>query len=369
MPALITHDFFGQDLYDRLFRTVGGTHDEAQAFLLGNQGPDPLFYSIVNPSLREHNRLGSVMHNEKPSELMAAFKNSLDILDEDDLPVGRAYAFGFVCHYTLDSLMHPLVYFNEYLLCDAGEPGLSRADGTEVHATIESELDELVLFEKRGETVETFSPWREILQADDHVLDIVSKMYAYVALVVYGRIIPQDMFAASVRGFRSAQKLLHSPTGRKRAVLGRIERLARPFSFYQSISHRPVKLTESAYDNHEHKAWEDPHTGTTSTDGFWDRYEQALDKAAANIEAFARSGFDLEAARILTGELDFSGRPVVATLVSVEDGKPSVQRGAEEESLRKDDAAGISGKEGSPGDGVVDATGKPANAGSAEHGA
>ena len=41
MPALITHDFFGQDVYDHIFRNVGGTRDEAEAFLLGNQGPDP----------------------------------------------------------------------------------------------------------------------------------------------------------------------------------------------------------------------------------------------------------------------------------------------------------------------------------------
>ena len=63
------------------------------------------------------------MHSEKPSELVKAFKDSLGILDEDELPVGRAYAFGFLCHYTLDSTLHPLVFFHEYRLTDAGEPG------------------------------------------------------------------------------------------------------------------------------------------------------------------------------------------------------------------------------------------------------
>lgn len=319
MPALITHNFFGQDVYDCLFDTIGGTQDEAQAFLLGNQGPDPLFYSVVYPRLREHNRLGSVMHSEKPSELIKAFKDSLAILDEDELPTGRAYTFGFLCHYTLDSLMHPFIYFNEYRLCDAGQPGLSRADGNEVHAVIESELDEMMLFTRRGETVATFLPWREILQADDRVLSIVSKLYAYVALVVYGRIIPPDMFALSVRGFRSVQRLFHSPTGRKRAVLGHLEQLFRPYSFYQSMSHRPLAITQSAYDNRAHEPWENPFTGAISTDGFQDRYDQALQKARVAIEAFDQADFNLDAARALTGELDFSGRPVVATVVSVQD--------------------------------------------------
>ena len=323
MPALITHDFFGQDVYDRLFRDIGGTRDEAQAFLLGNQGPDPLFYAVVDPRLRGQNRLGNIMHSEKPSELIKAFKDSLGILGEDELPVGRAYALGFLCHYTLDSTMHPLVFFHEYRLCDAGEPGLSRADGHEVHAVIESELDELVLFAKRGETVATFQPWREILQASDFALGVISKMYSYVALTVYGRIVPPSMFAQSVRSFRRVQRLFYSKTGAKRAAIGRVEQLVRPFSFYQSMSHRPVELTESAYDNRAHEAWENPYTGETNTAGFWDLFDEALEKALANIAAFDRDDFDLEDARELTGELDFSGRPVVATLVSVEDGAPT----------------------------------------------
>ena len=134
MPAIITHDTFGQDAYARHFSSIGGTKDEAEAFLLGNQGPDPLFYSIANPLLSSVHRLGNIMHKEKPNEILVAFKQAIDALDEADRSVGRAYALGFLGHYVLDSTMHPLVYFHEFQLCDAGEPGLSRADGNEVHA-------------------------------------------------------------------------------------------------------------------------------------------------------------------------------------------------------------------------------------------
>ena len=48
------------------------------------------------------------------------------------------YLLGFLCHYLLDSTVHPLVYANQYALCDAGIDGLSREDGSEVHAVIES---------------------------------------------------------------------------------------------------------------------------------------------------------------------------------------------------------------------------------------
>ena len=158
MPAIITHDFFGRDVYDALFQTIGGSRDEADAFLLGNQGPDPLFYAVADFRATAYHKLGNTMHSRKPAELLAALKDSLGVLDPEEKPLGRAYALGFLCHYALDSTVHPLVYCHEHALCDAGEPGLTRDDGSEVHGVIESELDEMVLFAKRGDTVATFNP-------------------------------------------------------------------------------------------------------------------------------------------------------------------------------------------------------------------
>lgn len=208
MPALITHDTFGRDVYDRRHSFIGGTRDEADAFLLGNQGPDPLFYSVLSPRLHAVHRLGNRMHNEKPSELLEAFKQSLFVLKEGERGIGRAYALGFLCHYLLDSTMHPFVFFQEYQACDAGEPGLDRSHGSEVHGVIESEFDELVLYTKRGETIATFDPSREVLKASDHVLAVVSKMYAYVALTLFGIFIPANAFGSSVKLFRPGAGVL-----------------------------------------------------------------------------------------------------------------------------------------------------------------
>ena len=318
MPAIITHDFFGRDVYDRLFNLIGGSRDEADAFLLGNQGPDPLFYAVISPGLRAHNRLGHTMHSQKPAELIKAFKDSLSILNSAEAPVGRAYALGFLCHYTLDSTMHPYVYFHEHRLCDAGEPGLTREDGSEVHGVIESELDELVLFKKRGVTVADFNPATEILKASDFTLSVISKMFAYAALTVYGEVVPANLFERAVKDFRLVQRVFYSPTGVKRALAGRLERLMRPHSFFQSMSHRSVELEQSIFDNRDRKLWENPFSGEASTLSFWDLYDKAQAQARDNILAFDREGFDLEAARALTHNLDFSGEPTVAVLVSVE---------------------------------------------------
>ena len=320
MPAIITHDTFGRETYDELHSLIGSSRDEADAFLLGNQGPDSLFYSVANPRLRSVHCLGSRMHRECPSELLAALKRSITVLDERDRSIGRAYALGFLCHYLLDSTMHPFVHWQEYEACDAGEPGLDRSDSSEVHAVIERELDELVLFTKRGETVATFDPSREILKASNHVLSVISKMYAYVAMTVFGLAIPKDTFEASVKSFRRVQALFHSKNGFKREALARAEELVRRYSFYRSMSHRAVALEESIFDNRARTPWKDPFTGETSTDSFWDRYDAARARTKAALEKFAHDGFDVKAARAITDDLNFSGEPTCATIIAVEDG-------------------------------------------------
>ena len=143
-------------------------------------------------------------------------------------------------------------------------------------------------------------------------------MYAYLALNVYGEVVPHNLFRLSVHGFRLVQRLFWSPTGIKRDLIGRIERLARPHSFYQSMSHRPVAAAESVFDNHEHDAWTNPFTGDVRTTGFWDLYDQAQYKAKDLIAAFDQPGFTVERTRELTGELDFSGRPTQAQVLAVE---------------------------------------------------
>ncbi|MEG0070372.1 MAG: peptidase [Raoultibacter sp.] len=319
MPAIMTHDFFGRDVYDELYNLIGGSRDECDAFLLGNQGPDPLFYSVISPRLAKFNNLGSTIHNEKPSEVLCALKHSLSILDETERPVGRAYALGFVCHYTLDSSMHPLVFFNEYQVCDAGVEGLSRENGNEVHGVIESELDEMVLFNKREETIATYVPAENILRASDSLLQTISKMYAYIATTVYGLFIPTSMFATAVKDFRVGQSAFYSPSGKKRSLISNLEERFRQYSFFRSMSHRAIELKESMFANHEHAQWENPFTGEYRTDSFWDIYHNALEAAKNNISTFLEPDFDLEAATQLTGNLDFSGEPTVATLVVEEE--------------------------------------------------
>ncbi|MCD8316472.1 MAG: peptidase [Eggerthellaceae bacterium] len=307
MPAIITHDTFGQDVYNALYTFIGGSKSDAEAFMLGNQGPDPLFFLVLSPRYAKYSKLGQMMHRTNPAELLVCFKDAELTVAPAKRQIARAYVLGFLCHYLLDSSLHPFIYAQEYALCGAGVEGLDASAEHEVHAVIESELDELMLTTKRFETLDTFNPAHKILRASEDVLDIISSLYCYVAIELFEVIIPPDTFKRAVRDYRRYLELLYSPKGIKRDLLGRAETLIRPHSYLKAMSYRNIELTHSEFENSDHLPWTDPDTGCVSTASFKDLYDEAFAKAVSYLFVMDSDTFDLNAAHALTGDVNFSG--------------------------------------------------------------
>jgi len=70
---------------------------------------------------------------------------------------------GFVCHYLLDSAVHPFVYSWQYGPLRRRRRRTRRHCGEKVHAEIERDLDEALLFARRGETILTYRPFERSL--------------------------------------------------------------------------------------------------------------------------------------------------------------------------------------------------------------
>lgn len=314
MPAILTHDFFGQDALSGVSAQVNlMSKDAHDAFLLGNQGPDPLFYLVVDPRISARNRIGDLMHHARPAKLLSSLHDGLSMLTASERTVGEAYAAGFLCHYLLDATVHPLVFAKQYALCDAGVEGLDRSDGSRVHAEIERDLDEMVLFTKRRETVATYRPYREVLHGSDAVLAIIDKLYFYLGLWTYNKTLELDTYTHAVKGFRLAQRAFYSPSGRQTALLAGLEGLFAKrsrYSLVRSMAHRDRASTDSIFANQEHASWTDPFSGVTSKESFWDLYEEALGRSFDAMRTFFSSDFDEAAAEELTGSRNFSGMPV-----------------------------------------------------------
>ncbi|MDR2493000.1 MAG: hypothetical protein LBD25_06060 [Coriobacteriales bacterium] len=325
MPALFTHHHFGLAVLVRRGAASFATRVERDAFLLGNQGPDPFFYALRTPALIASKRFGSRLHRDKPDavfDTMSAVLAELDATSADSgLParaqsaatslrhVLEAYACGYLCHFTLDSTAHPLVYYYQDALCNAGVPGLGIDDEMFVHAQIEADLDAMLLWRLTGKTVADFKITRYLLQGGDVVLKQIDSLFARVARDVYGEVLPSGAYCRAVKDMRATVNIMQSATGRKRAVLGVIERLVpgRRHSLLQAMSHRTDVKDDCPFWNEGREPWTRPATGEEITASFLDLFESAANSANHKIDEF----MDGASGARLTGGLDFQGMPIL----------------------------------------------------------
>lgn len=316
MPAVIAHDLFGRDTLESLAGLIGTSTDVTDAFLLGNQGPDVLFFSNLNPPIAEAWDLGSTMHRGDAETLLDGFIDAARSLAPSYRESGEAYALGMVGHYVLDSTLHPYIYALQDQYAHAGVAGLDESAGHEIHAEIESELDILALSAKTGKTIQEFEPSKNILKANDPTLRVISLLYKRVAAEVYGLDLSEDAYLLSLRSYRRALQLLYSPNGLRRSLLGRAERLFRKHSFLQAMSHRNELLESSIFDNEDHNPWRDPDSGSLCTDSFWDLYNTALEK----MSCFAADRLDDPSVKsgAVTDGRNFNGVLTRAKIIAVE---------------------------------------------------
>jgi hypothetical protein len=305
MPGVITHHLFGKALGARLGAEALPTRDERDAFLLGNQGPDPFFYAQFTPRFVGLKRFGSQLHTQAVDASITALREAVGALGVSERRLGQAWLEGYICHFTLDSYAHPLIFAEEQAYVHAGVPGLRPRDRGVVHNQIEADLDTMVLARTAGLSVREFIVPRQVLLGNEEVLAVAGRLLTRVARDVYGRTVPLGAYAASVRDFRFTLRFTYSPGGTKRELLGHIERLFKEHSRMQAISHRGDAGATCPYSNEEHRTWHDPATGEARTESFTDLYAQAQIAAAQALAALAQGAPTPE----LTHNLDFDGRP------------------------------------------------------------
>ena len=311
MPAILTHDFFGKDAFDIAAGKLGfSTMEEREAFLLGNQGPDPLFYLAADPLLHRYAKYASIMHKEKTPELLLSMRDAIAPLPLKDVAVARAYIAGFLCHYMLDSTAHPFIYYWQNMLTSQGVEGLDESAKNQVHAEIEKDLDEAILYAHLGKTVATYRPYSEVLKASLHTLYVLDRVFFFALLWTYEKPTDTRIFSSAAVDFRIIQHLAYSPTGKKRKLLGHLERTfgTNRFSLIEALSHGARESSDSDFDNRAGNEWTDPFTGEVRKESFWDLYDHALANVPYALDVFFSPDFNLDTAKELTQNLNFDGQ-------------------------------------------------------------
>ncbi len=166
MPAVFTHIQFGNAVASTLPAPLRAlTEKHPAAFYLGTQGPDVLFYHKPFRSKKKNpiRKRGWDTHAQAAAPFFVQLAKKINKAPSDAL---KAFAVGFLCHFTLDCTTHPFI--------DAhSKDGLA-------HGKIESELDKYFLkklgrpaYGFNGTTL--FSPSEESVQTGMRAFDIPEK--------------------------------------------------------------------------------------------------------------------------------------------------------------------------------------------------
>lgn len=209
MPATYAHYVFGKKVYAKLPKQEKQLiHKGEDAFLLGLHGPDLLFY-YYPLSKNRINQQGSQMHKEIAADFFD--RGRTNYRKERD-QVLRAYLYGFLCHFILDSECHP--YVNLYM----EEQNLG-------HLEIETEFDRYLMV-KDGKNPLDFVPVHHLISRK-HTREQISSMFDNVSprqidicIYQFRRVISLFVCKSPVK--RAFLKILSRITGQDKNIGGLI---------------------------------------------------------------------------------------------------------------------------------------------------
>jgi len=344
MPGIVAHHVFGLDVYRDLAPVVGEGETERQAFLLGNLGPDPLFYLEATPAPQEVRGIARTMHQSKTADLLRAMHDHFIVAgaqsaDQGGQPVDRvshtpdqskqsasqvsqpapsnelvtarqAYALGFLCHYLLDSMVHPLVYAQQHAICQQLVSTLSETWANRVvHATIETAIDEHLLTVRFGSTSGKTPPHKFALECPTKPLLEISRAYQGAIMQAYGIYLVENAFVTAVTFNRVGQMSLDSRGAGLRRRFDYLAHVGKLAPYLRALSFSARSLPATVFSNNDHVPWKHPFAeGEVVSASFSDLYDQALFSAFRIVPVYATEHLGQAFYDELTRGINFLGK-------------------------------------------------------------
>lgn len=322
MPQLITHNLFGDDVFQKLDKNIQNTFaDEKNAYEMFCQSFDNfLYYTSFNfKKTKKINHLAKRGHKTNVNKyFMNILKNIVDLNLEND-PQALSYLYGSINHYVLDSTCHPFIFYKTGVY-NKKKKETKKYIG--LHGDIESNIDAFFYinrFKKSYNKVNITKEFIPKIKFSDNLKLIIDKTF----LETFNEKNISKYYFKSYNISRVLYKVFINDRHGLKKILYKIFDKFVPirstnFEYYTTF----IKQPNISYLNIEHKKWCYPSDKSIeSTDSFIDLYNKAIDKSVMlislahdvinkkkNIEEFAEKignlsyvrGLDCDNSRYMT---------------------------------------------------------------------
>ena len=202
MPTTYAHYKFGKEVISALPKRIqSAIENHRELFDIGLHGPDILFY--YNALKKDPvNRQGSELHEKYADEF---FDHAAEVIENaEDPAAARAYVYGFICHFALDSECHPYV---EKMIQVSGIS----------HNEIEMEFDRMLLKD------DYINPIRSLNTKHIHPTMENAKVIA-----PFFEVITAEQIEKSLKSMIFYHKLFIAPTpGRRKVLFGAMKAIGK----------------------------------------------------------------------------------------------------------------------------------------------
>ena len=300
MPALVTHYLMAQESLEQASISFD-TIEENKAFLLGAQGPDPYFFRILSVTPQTAHAYAKSTHYHKTAKQYRALFEALKLVRDEDEAVAKAYAMGFLAHFTLDSMAHPYVYANQFAIMDSSDE--LKGAPNQVHAIIESDIDSSLLKRLRGYEISQ-AYILSCLDLSDSSLTTIGRLHSFIAHKVYNIDLEYKEFEHAVKDMRTIYRFIEGDKSVGFKVLSGLEEKINKHSMLMSLSHRKAGELSDRHLNLDHETWTHPFINKKLNLSFEDIFEQAVYAYVTKLKTFLSGQNFFE----LSGHLNYSGQ-------------------------------------------------------------
>ncbi|NMA67156.1 MAG: zinc dependent phospholipase C family protein [Clostridiaceae bacterium] len=256
MADFLTHILLADSVIQRIEkrRIMEGVISKRSLYYLGAQGPDPFFFYDIFNKKGPLKGLGRIMHRQSTGKFLLNGFSALQNVSYDENWLGLAvYLCGFICHFTLDRLLHPYIYW-------ATSEWIWTVDGffeKSEHSEIEMALDVMLWYEKKGR--------RACKQNIRKMIDIGAKWPQSIAALlmdsienIYGIEVSIKELNKVLASYYRGNDLLYDPVGWKTAII----------NFFEALTGGGIKPPKKPYPaeynknidwaNRKKRTWKDP---------------------------------------------------------------------------------------------------------------
>lgn len=302
MPASVTHAYFSNDVYDILPEKIKQKLSLSRMKMFGQSTDSLLFYHLF--SLKEGKgirTLQHVFHTKNTQSFFLELVHSIrkyNLIDDIDC---CSFLCGFICHYVLDSTIHPFVFYKTGKF-QKNDPNTYKYNN--LHLFMETYLDNYLIQEREHISPYSFSIADYCFDLEQFS-DSLNKIIRETFYNTYHISCMDTIYYQSLKDMYFSLKIFRQDRyGIKKFFYKFADTFTSSKCFrFEAISYHYTMHPSYDFLNFKHQLWRNPTTySITSHDSFYDLYIKSLKLAKKIIEStfLYLNGKDIDLKKLYT---------------------------------------------------------------------